>query len=121
MHHFVFPDFNSNQFDNEQSLRALAGLLKLESKGRSVDFMTVDLKSLEFLLLLLKERSELPVICQVNVGLDFEDWENVDQILDSLLREGHFIALNVDAQKENTRRLFLFNVGDQECITKFLC
>lgn len=136
--------------------------------------MIIDLKSLELLRLLYKKRLELPVICQLNVGLNFRDslesesaednlelkdtvglknaednlelknadhilnkklkpknadhslnenleLKNVDYILNALLDEAHFILLNVSEQGVESKRLFLFNVGDQECVDKFLC
>ncbi|KAI6233086.1 hypothetical protein M3Y99_00950900 [Aphelenchoides fujianensis] len=109
--------------------RAFAELLMNENEGRTVDFMTIDIEGAEFTLLrvLHEKRAELPVICQWNVEIHYADerygvtWTEFDRTLNGILDEAYWVLLNVDERTWKYRRLFFFNVGAEECVTKFLC
>ncbi|KAI6174833.1 Methyltransf-21 domain-containing protein [Aphelenchoides bicaudatus] len=120
-----------SQYTGNQKIkhRALTELLMNENQGRVVDFMTMDVEGAEFPLLkvLHKQRLELPVICQFNVEVHYMaskygvTWEEVDRTLNEMFEEAHYVLLNVDERTFLYKRLFFFNIGDDECISKFLC
>ncbi|KAI6237602.1 Methyltransf-21 domain-containing protein [Aphelenchoides besseyi] len=109
--------------------RAFTELLMNENEGRVIDFMTIDVEGAEFVLMkdLHRKRAELPIICQFNVEVHYKSsrygvtWEQFDRNLMEMFNEAHFIVLNVDQRTFKYRRLFMFNIGDDECIQKFLC
>ncbi|KAI6220953.1 hypothetical protein M3Y99_01578400 [Aphelenchoides fujianensis] len=109
--------------------RSFAELLMNENEGRTVDFMTIDIEGAEFTLfrVLHQKRAELPVICQWNVEIHYAEerygvkWTEFDRTLNEMLEEAYWVLLNVDQRTWKYRRLFFFNVGAEECVTKFLC
>ncbi|KAI6234865.1 hypothetical protein M3Y99_00749900 [Aphelenchoides fujianensis] len=74
-----------------------------------------------------EKRAELPVICQWNVEIHYAEerygvtWTEFDRTLNQMLDEAYWVLLNVDQRLRVYRRLFFFNVGAEECISKFLC
>ncbi|KAI6234863.1 hypothetical protein M3Y99_00749700 [Aphelenchoides fujianensis] len=113
----------------EFKVRNFAELLMNENEGRTVDFMTIDVEGAEFpiMRMLHEKRAELPVICQWNVEVHYKEqnygvtWAEFDQNLNQMLDEAYWVLLNVDERTRKYRRLFFFNVGAEECVTKFLC
>ncbi|KAI6237942.1 hypothetical protein M3Y95_00318200 [Aphelenchoides besseyi] len=109
--------------------RALTELLMNQNQGRVIDFMTIDVEGAEFRLLkeLQEKRAELPVICSFNVEIHFAPirynvtWDELDKVLAEMFDEAHYVVLNIDQRTFKYRRLFMFNIGDDECIQKFLC
>ncbi|KAI6186011.1 hypothetical protein M3Y98_00086600 [Aphelenchoides besseyi] len=109
--------------------RALTELLMNRNQGRVIDFMTIDVEGAEFRLLkeIHRKQFELPVICQFNVEIHFAasrynvTWEEFDRTLAEMFNEARFVVLNIDQRSLKYRRLFMFNIGDDECIQKFLC
>ncbi|KAI6209095.1 hypothetical protein M3Y96_00184600 [Aphelenchoides besseyi] len=83
----------------------------------------------ELLKVLHDERAKLPIICQYNVEIHYKfklvplQWENIYDKLDLLFKESHFIALKIFAlhnQKTILTRVLFVNVGDRECVQKFI-
>jgi hypothetical protein len=71
-----------------------------------------------------EKQSELPVICQVNVKINKvveKVAEQFDAIMFKLIHDAHFIVLDIEERKDNVEDIFLFNVRDSECVTRFLC
>jgi hypothetical protein len=48
-------------------------------------------------------------------------WEHFDKTLNEMLEEAHFVMLNVNERTFNYKHIFMINIADEECITKFLC
>lgn len=75
----------------------------------------------------IKKRAELPVICQINLKLYHNiqkygvSWEQLDQRVNKMLDDSHFVFLEIGERENNTQNVLLFNIGNDECITKFLC
>jgi hypothetical protein len=73
-----------------------------------------------------EKRKELPIICQFNVKIEYSPkrqqakLDQIDQILNELFEDAHFVLLDIDESLPNSKKLFMVNVKDEQC-HKFLC
>ncbi|KAI6212689.1 hypothetical protein M3Y94_00057400 [Aphelenchoides besseyi] len=113
--------------NREITHRSFVELLATENKGKLIDFMTIDIEGPEFTLLkeMHNKRAELPIICSFNVEIHYKikgqnfEWEKIYDTLAKIFEESHFILLKPFVGTWG--REFFINVGDRECVQKFIC
>ncbi|KAI6198575.1 Methyltransf-21 domain-containing protein [Aphelenchoides besseyi] len=99
------------------------------TNGHTIDFMTIDTEGAEFSLLktIHSQRHLFAKICQFNMEIHYArkhyevSLDEFDELFNSFLDKAHFVLLNVAYRGVELRQLFFLNVGDEECIQKFLC